>query len=1274
MFLAISILLAGLIFLICKAAANTKLEMRNRVLHIRYVIVTLIYVIVCVCLFVKILNLINLVVSIPFVQTLLFSIVPPGNVSASFYWIITLLCCLLLSLGHLLIISLLRRLWLLPLSKKNYLETNNILEKFFNAIAELFYAFRGDTAVLTAVNYNHGRWIRAMRRGFGLFLAGETLFISLYLSQDLTFLGVDFFALLVKSLYMLPVLTYCLLEQVELFLAADRTKDDILTDTEEIGMLQQGNFSGLAQLYQRLFGEKSLIASYPCNSKSEIQESMFSGAQAEQKAQVKSPELLESLCRNVECVTTLSPHYVNGLVDLINGQNIAVFDTPWGEFDPYYLSYVQHRLTLGESVLVLCDNKLQVHRMIARLRSIFTKLNVVTPIWRIHSIATVTDSKVDILVCTEEEFLANPISEQYPHFNEHLGVVVMLDTYGLLCRESSFSSRIFDFFFGRQLQYIFYIPENNTDIRHQLQLKIGCSEIRLRENPRSSSSTHLMFWRSDAIYKPQLAISPRLYEDFGVAYALAIIAAKHDVSSVNILAPESVPLQTYYHLVTQKYTSELLEDYLKSHAINLSTTIRNNDYSVTEPAQLNFCVVYDELNNSLDVAQTWTSYGGAASSMLHIISGPYMLRDYLASNISTLSAEVTGLQMLIPKNPVGQKMPAMALLMRMRRGVLCQEILRFARDCRIGSDRLEHILQIALDLVFGPHHHYSVYNNFSFTECDVPDFHEGYHYTVTVTLINEALYQTLCAMTEEFAHLTGAHSEVLPIHRQDIYNHYLPRQQLVCSNNRYRVHTIANGNVQVIPEGTVAADLFYTPIYDIIGLKRTNAPMQPVPKNNKVVMDYFEATVTRQTTGYYAHPGMLDLTDKEATHLETLVAPIVETKTVPCLQMAFSCPMKNRSDKIANTLCFLLKGALATFVPKNYKDLLVFSKLDMDQVCQGVTFQSDTGLLPDPIPSDLLTDFDKVEPIDPAICNLIPKVSDGDVLPNTADKLYIYIVQFSALDTGVLTAIAADLDRILGTILEYLTWSEKQKIGAPEYLRFGYDDVPGIFSTNDTVFCLPSFFDHVPNSNSTPAGSVQISDSEAKYCSFCGKSVSVSYVELDDGRVMCKDCHSHITNSREEVKELLQLATDTLSKHYGITLPSGIKVKFKSASAIRKRASTTGGRVLGFYNLKHREIWIERNGPKPCVLSILLHELTHAWQHANINMDIDLAYLEGHTSYVEVECMRLLRQGTYAEFLDSSLTRAEDEYGKGYRYWKACLRDDSDKNLFNHMRKRFPKE
>ena len=102
---------------------------------------------------------------------------------------------------------------------------------------------------------------------------------------------------------------------------------------------------------------------------------------------------------------------------------------------------------------------------------------------------------------------------------------------------------------------------------------------------------------------------------------------------------------------------------------------------------------------------------------------------------------------------------------------------------------------------------------------------------------------------------------------------------------------------------------------------------------------------------------------------------------------------------------------------------------------------------------------------------------------------------------------------------------------------------------------------------------------------------------------MCMECFNHRTTSRKEIQELLQKAIDTVEHYYSVTIPT-TKVAFKSADSIREACGIVGpGRVLGFYNLRRKIVWIEKGGPEPCVLSTLMHELTHAWQHHDRTFD-----------------------------------------------------------------------
>lgn len=1270
MYLAISIALAVLVAIFFDAARNAKLAIHHRILHIRYIAVTTVFVVVGVWLFGELLTLLNLLLNINAVRTFLYFISPSTNVAAGLYWIITLLCCLVLMVIYNLLIHLVRVLWVQPLSVRDYLNTRNPIEKLFNAIACLFYENMDGRVTLPPSKFNVGQWARVMRILFAGILAAETVFIGLYLQFEWTFLGNDIPALVIKSLYMLPVLSYILLEQVELFFAADQKQGEALTDTEEVGITLHAHFEKLTELYANIFGNGALIAHY-IGSRKSVQQELYAGEQAGQVERADNPELFTSLRRAVECVTSPQSYYLNGLVDLINGKNLAVFDTPWGEFDPYYLAYIQHRMSLGETTLVLCDTEDQVSRFQRRFTEMFRRLNICTPVWRIHDIHSVVDGETDMLLCTEEQFLSNPLSIRYPQFNQKLKMVVMLDSYGLLCRSEAFFARIMNGFSGQDLQFIFFIPENNTDIRDELQRKTDGDPIGLCENPHANEQANMLFWREESIYKSQQVLSRRLYHDFGIAYTIAVIAAAHDVFNVHVLAPETIPTNTYYELVTKEYGNALQEDYLKRGSVNLSSIIRNNSFRLSAPGQVSFCIVYDENNNLLNIAKTWHSYGDNKSMMLHVVSAPYMLRDYFACNVNSLLAETTGMQMIIPGTALNMRAPSVAMLLRMRGGITGEELAAFAEAYGLRSDYTEDVLAQLLTYALGPQHQKDLYQCFAFADGKDPDFKdEHYVYTTTVTLVDEDLYAYLCTQTESFVRLQGAYEEAIPLHKQDVYNRFLPQQCVSYGNARYRIQSIHDGVLQVVPESTVEMEEKYTSLYRITELTKTRDLPGHTISTDKMTADFFEATVTREINEYFAYPGAMDFA-ANAVSTVALHHPITETKTVPCLKLTLRCPLEDCSEKVANTLCFLLKGAMETFLPKNHQDVLIFSGLDKDAVRRGVHFANRCDLLEDPIPSDLLLDDNLPVEICPDLCRLIPDVAGKDIQPNTAEEIHLYLVHYTESDTGVLTSIAANLDRILRTVQEYLKWAESRKADTAGYLRFGYERMPGIFDSVGTIACLKSVLpENIAKTD--PDKDPNLVVAASCRCSFCGRPITVVGEEMEDGRHMCMECFNHRTTSRKEIQELLQKAIDTVEHYYSVTIPT-TKVAFKSADSIREACGIVGpGRVLGFYNLRRKIVWIEKGGPEPCVLSTLMHELTHAWQHANIDMSkVDLMIIEGHTSYVEVECLRVLKQHVYADYLEQLLMIRDDEYGKGYRFWKDYLRNSADKNIFHCIKKEF---
>ena len=670
----------------------------------------------------------------------------------------------------------------------------------------------------------------------------------------------------------------------------------------------------------------------------------------------------------------------------------------------------------------------------------------------------------------------------------------------------------------------------------------------------------------------------------------------------------------------------------------------------------------------------WAALTAELTSMVHIISRPYMLRDYFAYHLNGFVRNEKGMQMFVPTYYADLKAPSIALLIRLREnGMTIEEIVAYMNLFGANEDNAERALTLALETVFGKSQFVQIYSYFSFGKEEIRFYNGAFHHTRMVKLTNEAIYKKVCAMTENNIVVTNAHSEVLPIDRASVYNRFLPGQRFSFSGSRYEILSISNGTLSVREEESVEREKEYTQIYDYPAFTLASEPERSWKNNEHYSRDLFSATVTRKISGYFSHINGMDFSENNTMRFK-LDHEIVETRTVKCLRLRFFFPFGEEYDAAAALLVVLFRGVLQTALPKNYPDILVASHLGERAFREDLFDQTPDGALrKDPLPSDWLETGDYDLPLTRWLKMLFPAFESGNVPENDPQQISLYLVDFSQSGNHILSAVAEETTRLLNVLYGYLEWVIQNPDLKHVYLKFGYNQVPEIFNLPVVHAFLQRVADYAPEVSGDLHGKLVVpSQSEKHYCSFCGRPISVSrWTFEEDDRIMCEDCYKHRTTERKEIQVLLRRAYDTLENKYQITLPPGIKIRFKSASSIAKAGGTVhGGRILGFYSFAKKEVWVERGGPEPCVLATLMHELTHAWQHANLpDMDkLALKYIEGHATYVEIECTRLLGQKMYADFWERNVEAGNDVYAEGLLYWKERLKQESDKNIFKHIK------
>jgi len=1246
MYIAVSVVLCLIIVLLLYIAKNQRLELKERYLHSRHVVITIIYSAICTYGYALNLLMVNSFMFSSFFVNLLYIIAPSVNTGASFYWMVTLFSNILFLIPYNLILFLINHLWIAFIPKNEYkldmdTEDANIIDRFFHEISGWFY--NGNKIKLSAENI--GVWIRGMKNIFALILIAEAIIVPVIIQFEINIIPEEYFGLLMKSIFMIPMAAYVVLSQVEIFLCADKSFRKWGNWDNNRRLI--GDYNPLIELYQKYYGGKALI-SYYLKGEGDFTKSLFAGIEKEQLERVENQELFCAVYRNLErCIEHKSAKYIDSIIDMVNGKNVAVVDQVCGEFSVYMLSYLQVLLSQNKKTIVICDTNMQVEDVIKKYKEIFALINRVPSVWKIKKLGEMRDANTEILVCTEEELLTSEIRNKQPEFFDAMTNVIVVDSYSLMCRDKAFLTRLFNYVGTKDIQYVFSIPENNPDIKLILEEFLE-APISIYENYNETTNTCIMFWRSEAGYKTQNALSSNLHHDFGVAYTIALIALCYDVLDINIQSPDSVPIYTYRNTATDEYAKILSNEFFRRESINISSNIKVNEMMIFKSKELSFNVLYDNNNNLLSLVNMWLSYGGKECSMLHLVSRPYMLREYFAYNLTELHGKLSTVKLFVPIKVLNIKMAALAFLIKTRSGVYIEEIQQFAHSMGLEETNAEKILQYLIGVVFAVPTSYRVYECFSFDETLIPKFEDDkYVYSHMVRMSSEALYKELCSMTENNAVvINGTKKIVLPINKNEIYNYYLPGQNCAIGGERYHIDKIdvACGELITRKEESVFEDKEYTALYNITGIKDIlSIDSDVVTRKERYSVNFFEAEITREIPGYYESSVGLNFRDTKRVSYVQYETPLTETKRASYMQLELSGFFGVDYEKVAALLTILVRGVLESLLPNNYRDLMVFSQIDKDEIAE-------------PCSNDM------------KILDLIPTIMTDGIKKNSESAIYLYVVDYLTNETGTLTALADDVDRLFIIIKDYLTWVTSRADLNDHYLYFGDSKMPVMFDTKRLTEWLNASTTPIEHNEKILDGKFAIAAS--RYCAFCGRPVFASGIDIGGGRVMCEVCAKHGVKSTRKIERILRQAYNIIHSKYGAIIPPGIGIEFAPAAVVESIVKAKPGYVsLGVYVVSKHKIYVVKDYPEKRILATVIHELTHAWQHKEVPWILaedKEKYCEGHTSYVEVQCMYEF-DAEFASALEAKLMKRSDEYGEGYRYWVEYLKGKYDENIFRHL-------
>ena len=1166
----------------------------------------------------------------------------------------------------------------------------------FAAIIRHFYETEEPHITRTKATV-YRKWLLWAKHGvFALFaLTNLALLTLVFFAPDLINQSSGNLLRIMILIFWVPTVSYLIINEFYYFLKGyDKYDEDYDYETEGISGTVVGDYSKLLRIYEETAGKANLIRTYSYNRTGALD--MFNGGKATQAAKCDSEvqavyEMIENKIKNTG--VDICDEYANALVSMLNRDDVFVADTVIGEFSQYLFNYLNYQLCCNRKIIILCNSNIYSDKnrlalYMKMIRKSFRGINGYGDIWRIGTFESLRQNEtIDILLSSYEEYIPEYTHRANSIFFDNVAVCVFLECLDLFGNDQFYSKAVFSHLehLNPEIQYIFLSQSNSIMLKNAIDSMMNEHHpVAFYKNSNALKNLYVFIWKGESYFKPQIIFDNNAKYYYGTALPIGIIGAKYGVEKVNIIDCEETPYITYQHIMKDR-AAEIEKAAERSIDFDNFFSYEYINYYLAD--DLVFLIVYDKYNNAAICKNIWGKIADHKIKILHIISEPYMLREFLTDNID----DVQIAEALVPcADKSFKRSEAESAIINMYEfGMKSSEIMRFCgANC---SSTLTELLKEIFSFAF-PNVPSSMFEkSFSIEQdiCFLPD-KDSYDSDRLIRFTNKALIKKLTSK-DRYARISlGRPDEFkyLPIPVDDINNYCLEDQFISVDGESVLVSSVENGVIY----GKLQSE---TNHYDYVSVCTFNhGDINVIDEDNSENSDYYvrygTAEVTRVISDYYELVRGRNLTDDANSRKHNIDSAETIRDTIPNVQMLEITFNYSFSDNTNASVLFaeLFNGVFRTLFPTLYKNIFACANT-------SVLALKDKKEEAESAEGDITEADSEISKPDALTLKKILEMIPCDISINS-EKCKITVYEFSHMEIGLIRELKARMPEILLLLQRFIDWELVHSRNAETYLKYGFSEYPEIFPIDE----IKSYLDNcLPHSISESSYNFNLSLAEWTHCDYCFKPILLSAHRLSDNRIMCNDCYLRRINARQEIEDLFSKAIRLLNRHYCIEIVRltsdghpAISVKFKSRYTINKKVSSGSpySVVLGFFASDKRQLWVERGGPSPSTFAVLVHELTHAWQNDVFDMKLpkslkkrnvhiegisqpvdieDIHLLEGQATYVEIEAMRLENQHAFADHLTAEiLSRGDnDEYKIGYLYFLQLLKNSNTNNIFEFI-------
>jgi len=923
--------------------------------------------------------------------------------------------------------------------------------------------------------------------------------------------------------------------------------------------------------------------------------------------------------------------YMQAVEYMFDGKHVLFDSVIYSSLGEYVQHYLFVTLTFGTRVLFICKDKQEVENATGYLQDSFRKITKTSHIlWRICNYEQLHEGeKPDILLLTPEEFLEPTLFTDGKSFFDELVDVFVLDADSILTANNYYclimakklekATTHFDsegdmdadqsLAVEKRIRYRFFSSGHIQSIENSIRqfFNLENAPLEVFHSFALANRTEVFVWHT--------GITSALYVDNGanqvsLEVQIAKDAATLGIADINLVSSSAI------------YSSQ------RSEISGLSL----NNCNLSENS-LGYVIVADDGFNLPNAIYNYSRFSGRQASVLHIVSKPYLLRDYFTARAEKYVANFELIGKTMSEHAQIRRANILILLCDAVSGI--ERTLFMRRAAALLGDAgkvmedtpkaLDECVRLCYRAAFGEDAAYEPQYSLQ---------HEQNSRLEEKTFVylkdSDHLFEKLleCTKTVKLEYINTQGVEYLPVFRDEITQHFIPGQVLVRNNRGYTIKemSVEEGTLvldDTVPSLNVPMDYIQTRVYTVNQARLVSSVGQDFrAKGSEVThMDIrvYEADITVDTLGYYSIEKAMQTVDlakpnfakyinlENSLDVKDMIRRSVQSRM---LEVEIN-TLSEADPRACYLLAVMLQEFMKTVFPHQYRCVAVCPVLD-----EGVEEQ----LFAEEI----------------AIRDLYPRVrftcDEKQSREKSGGSLRFVVIEDVQGGNGVVESLTDGsgimINNLLHIAADFLSWLHTPAGEDYKYLNFGYEQTPAVFDFAGLEKLISQFRQQVERSQLVRAN-------EDSRCFFCHKHLDEGKGErLEDGRLICDKCRESSVDTYEGLDKLSEQVMTFVRESTSVadTLPE-VKVDFVSTLELRNRYGEDAERLpIAYCDHMNSRIYVEYGLPKSTVCCCIARGITELWQDLNV-VDDGGQLFRAHPGYVELQVLNGLHMGTEAELL-----------------------------------------